>query len=231
MSKQVISPCIECKAFFKCERMALGIPSIIIGYILGSIPTAYVVARLRKGIDIRTVGTGNMGAANVVREIGTREGIFVCCIDILKGAGAILIAQTFGVPGPWVFGAGFAALVGHNFPVFAGFRGGRGTATCIGIFLVLAPKATLVTLAMVVIPFFTTRKFPAAIPIGFALACLGFTLLPLFIWLSEGSLMLVCYVFAIDVFLLIRNLPVIKQFLAKGTKTDIIYNGWQKEAK
>jgi glycerol-3-phosphate acyltransferase PlsY len=206
-----------------------GILSIIIGYLLGSIPTAYIVARLRKGIDIRTVGTGNMGGANVMREIGTREGIFVCFIDILKGAGAILIAQTSNIPDLWVFGAGFAALVGHNFPVFAGFRGGRGSATCIGIFLVLAPKATLVTLVMVVIPFFTTRKFSAAILIGFALACLGFALLPLFIWLLEGSLVLVCYVLAIDVFMLVRNLSVIKQILAKGIISDIIYNRQQKK--
>jgi glycerol-3-phosphate acyltransferase PlsY len=210
--------------------MLQGILSIVIGYLLGSIPTAYIVARLRKGIDIRTVGTGNMGGANVMREIGAREGIFVCLIDVLKGAGAILIAQTLNISELWLFGVGFAALLGHNFPVFAGFRGGRGTATCIGIFLVLAPKATLVALVMVVIPFFTTRKFPAAIIIGVALACLGFTLLPLFIWLLEGSLMLVYFALAVGIFMLVRNLPVIKQILAKGIKSDIIYNKRQKKA-
>ena len=143
--------------------MLLGILSIIIGYLLGSIPTAYIVSRMRKGIDIRNVGSGNMGGANVMREIGTHEGIFVGLIDIAKGAGAILIAQTLNISELWVFGAGFAALVGHNFPVFAGFRGGRGSATVIGIFLVLAPKSMLVTLVIVAIPFFTTRKFSAAI--------------------------------------------------------------------
>jgi len=211
--------------------MLLGILSIIIGYLLGSIPTAYIVARMRKGIDIRTVGTGNMGGANVMREIGTREGIFVCLIDVAKGAGAILIAQALNISELWVFGAGFGALAGHNFPVFAGFRGGRGTATCMGIFLVLAPKATLVALVMVVIPFFTTRKFPATILIGFALACLGFALLPLFIWLLEGSLMLVCYALAVGLFMLVRNLPVIKQILAKGITNDITYNRQQKKAE
>ena len=210
--------------------MLQGILSIVIGYLLGSIPTAYIVARLRKGIDIRTVGTGNMGGANVMREIGTREGIFVCLIDVLKGAGAILIVQTLNISEPWLFGVGFAALLGHNFPMFAGFRGGRGTATCIGIFLVLVPKATLVALVMVVIPFFTTRKFPAAIIIGVALACLGFTLLPLFVWLLEGSLMLVYYALAVGIFMLVRNLPIIKQILAKGIKSDIIYNKRQKKA-
>jgi glycerol-3-phosphate acyltransferase PlsY len=211
--------------------MLLGILSIIIGYLLGSIPTAYIVSRLRKGIDIRNVGSRNMGAANVMREIGTPEGIFVGLIDIAKGAGAILIAQTLNIAELWVFGAGFAALVGHNFPVFVGFRGGKGTATIIGIFLVLAPQAMLVMLVIVGIPFFTTRKFSAAILIGIALVVVGFVLLPLFIWLFEGSLMLVCYVLAIGIFMLVRNLSGIKQVLAKGIIKDIIYDRQQNKVK
>jgi glycerol-3-phosphate acyltransferase PlsY len=211
--------------------MPLGILSIIIGYLLGSIPTACIVSRLRKGIDIRDIGSGNMGAANVMREIGAPEGIFVGLIDIAKGAGAILIAQTLNLSQLWVFGAGFTALVGHNFPVFAGFRGGRGSATVMGIFLVLAPKAMLVTLVVVVIPFFTTRKFSAAILIGIALVVVGFVLLPLFIWLLEGSLMLVCYVLAIGIFMLVRNPSGIKQVLAKGVIKDIIYDRQQKKVE
>lgn len=204
--------------------MPLGIPSIIIGYLLGSIPTAYIVSRIRKGIDIRNVGSGNMGGANVMREIGTHEGIFVGLIDIAKGAGAILIAQALDIPELWVFGTGFSVLVGHNFPVFAGFRGGRGSATVIGIFLVLAPMAILVTLAIIAIPFFTTRKFTAAILIGFAL-------LPLFVWLFESSLPLVRYALAIDLFMLVRNLSGLKQVLAKGVIKDMIYDRHQKRVK
>jgi glycerol-3-phosphate acyltransferase PlsY len=204
--------------------MLLGILSITIGYLLGSIPTAYIVSRVRKGIDIRNIGSGNMGGANVMREIGTHEGVFVGLIDIAKGAGAILIAQTLNVSELWVFGTGFGALVGHNFPVFAGFRGGRGSATIIGIFLVLAPKAILVTLAIIAIPFFTTRKFTAAILIGFAL-------LPLFAWLLEGSLPLVRYVLAVDLFMLVRNLSGLKQVLAKGVIKDIIFDRQQKKVK
>jgi len=204
--------------------LLLGILSIIIGYFLGSIPTAYIVSRIRKGIDIRNVGSGNMGGANVMREIGAHEGVFVGLIDIAKGAGAILIAQTLNSSELWVFGTGFAALVGHNFPVFAGFRGGRGSATIIGIFLVLAPEAILVTLAIIAIPFFTTRKFAAAILIGFGL-------LPLFAWLFEGSLPLVRYVLVIDLFMLVRNLSGLKQVLAKGVMKDIIQDRQQKKVK
>ena len=202
----------------------LGIPSIIIGYLLGSIPTAYIVSRMRKGVDIRNVGSGNMGAANVMRQIGAHEGIFVAIVDVVKGAGAVLIAQALNVSELWVFGAGFGALVGHNFPVFAGFKGGRGSATIMGIFFVLAPEAILVTLAIIAIPFFTTRKFMSALFIGFGL-------LPLFVWLFEGSLPLVRYVLIIDLFMLIRNLSGIKQVLAKGIIKDMIYDRQQKKVK
>ncbi|MEE8620085.1 MAG: glycerol-3-phosphate acyltransferase [Dehalococcoidia bacterium] len=204
--------------------MPLGILSIIIGYLLGSIPTAYIVSRIRKGIDIRNIGSRNMGGANVMREIGAREGVLVGLIDIAKGAGAILIAQALNISELWVFGAGFAALVGHNFPVFARFRGGRGSATIIGIFLVLAPGAMLITLVVVAIPFFTTRKFGAALLIGLGL-------LPLFLWLLEGSLALVRYALVIDVFMLIRNLSGIKQIVAKGIIEDMIHDRQRKKIK
>jgi len=211
--------------------MLPGILSIIIGYLLGSIPTAYIVVRKRKGIDIRNVGSRNMGAANVVREIGIYEGVFVMLIDIAKGAGAILIAQALGISELWVFGAGFAALVGHNFPVFAGFRGGKGSATVIGIFLVLAPLSMLVTFVIVAIPFFATRKFSAAILIGIALVVVAFVLLPLFIWLFEDSLMLVRYVLPIGIFMLVRNLSGIKRLLAKGVIKGIIYDRQQQKVE
>jgi glycerol-3-phosphate acyltransferase PlsY len=204
--------------------MPLSVLSLIIGYILGSIPTAYIVSRVRRGIDIRTIGSGNMGGANVMREIGTLEGVFVGLFDIAKGVGAILIAQGLNVSELWIFGAGFAALVGHNFPVFTGLRGGRGSATVIGIFLVLGPAAALVTLMIVAIPFFATRKFAGAIIIGFAL-------LPLFVWLLEGSLSLVRYALAIDVFMLIRNLPDIRQVLTKGIVKDMIHDRQRKKTE
>jgi len=165
-----------------------------------------------------------MGGANVMREIGTHEGVFVGLFDVAKGAGAILIAQALNVSELWVFGAGFGALVGHSFPVFAGFRGGRGAATAIGIFFVLAPTATLVVLAVVAIPFFTTRKFGGAVLIGFAL-------LPLFVWLLEDSLWLIRYALAVDAFMLVRGLSDIRQVLAKGIVKDMIYDRQRKKVK
>lgn len=204
--------------------MPVGILSVIIAYLLGSIPTAYIVARARRGIDIRDIGSRNMGGANVMREIGTHEGVFVGLFDVAKGAGAILIAQALDTPELWVFGSGFAALVGHSFPVFADFRGGRGAATTIGIFLVLAPTATLVTLVVVAIPFFTSRKFGGAMIVGFGL-------LPLFVWLSERSLPLVRYALIVDLFMLIRALPDIRRVVSKGIVKDMIHDRWDKRAK
>ena len=195
--------------------MLPGILSIIIGYLLGSVPTAYIIARMKKGIDIRKVGSGNMGAGNVIRQVGAHEGVLVGLIDIAKGATAILIAQALNVSELWVFGTGFGVLIGHNFPFFADFRGGRGSATVIGIFLVLAPWAMLVALAIIAIPYFTTRKFTFAILIGFGL-------LPVFIGLFGGWPALVLYAVAVALFMLVRNMPGIKQVVAKGAMKDII---------
>jgi glycerol-3-phosphate acyltransferase PlsY len=192
----------------------LGVLSIVIGYFLGSIPSAYLMGRLRKGIDIRNLDSGNMGAGVIIRQVGVWEGILVGLIDIAKGSAAILIARALGVAELWVLAAGFGALLGHNFPVFVGFKGGSGTATIIGIFLVLAPVAMGIALVIIAIPILTTRNFAFAVFIGLFL-------LPLLIWLLDvrlfsSSLMLVWYSLIIDVFMLGRNLPVLKRAWPKG---------------
>lgn len=195
-----------------------GILSIVIGYFLGSIPSAYLMGRLRKGIDIRNLDSGNMGAGVIIRQVGVWEGILVGLIDIAKGSTAILIGRALGVAEPWVLAAGFGALLGHNFPVFVGFKGGSGTATIIGIFLVLAPVAMGIALVIIAIPILTTRNFAFAVFIGLFL-------LPLLIWLFDvclfgGSLMLILYSLIIDAFMLGRNLPVLKRAWPKRGKKN-----------
>jgi len=203
------------------EDILPGIAGLTIGYLLGSIPTAYIMSCRRRGIDIRSIGSGNMGAANVIRQIGAHEGVLVGLFDIAKGALAILIGEALSGSQPWVFATGFLVLVGHGFPVFAGFKGGRGSATVIGIFLVLAPWAMLIALAVVAIPFFTTRKFTFAILIGFGL-------LPVLIGLFGGWPTLVLYAVAIDLFMLVRNLSGIKKVLATGGVKDMISHQKQR---
>jgi glycerol-3-phosphate acyltransferase PlsY len=112
-------------------------PLIIIAfsYLLGSIPTAYIAGRLTRGIDIRTVGDYNVGAQNAFRQLGAAAGVSVFLFDAAKGILIILIAQASGISQLSVLAAGTATVIGHNWPVFLGFRGGRGEATTIGILL------------------------------------------------------------------------------------------------
>ena len=117
---------------------------IVIGYLLGSLPTAYIAGRILKGEDIRRMGDENSGAANAYRELGSKVGILVGLIDAGKGALAILIAQAGGASQMVVIFTGIAAVVGHNWPVIIGFRGGRGVSTTIGILFVLVPVPMLI---------------------------------------------------------------------------------------
>ena len=117
---------------------------VLVGYILGACPTAYILGQRVKGKDIRQVGDRNMGARNAYHELGHRIGILVFIIDTAKGYLAILIAQFFDAPQTIVLATGIAAVAGHNWPAFLGFRGGRGESTTIGILLALNPGAMLI---------------------------------------------------------------------------------------
>lgn len=180
--------------------MFLGVAATVLGYLLGSFPSAYLVSKRRKGVDIREVGVGNMGAANTFREIGRFEGAAVWAMDVIKGAAAILVAQALGIPQPWVLAVGFAALLGHSFPAYIGFKGGKGAATTMGIFLVLAPEAMAITFALLAAPFYFTRRIFIAI-------CIVGPLLPLLVWQFEGSAALTVYSVALLFFMGVRNLP------------------------
>jgi glycerol-3-phosphate acyltransferase PlsY len=126
---------------------------IMLGYAIGSIPFAFLLARRLAGIDIRYAGSGNIGAANVLRTAGTRSGVLVAVLDILKGAVAVFLAERAGLGPAARSGVAVAAVVGHLYPAWLGFRGGKGVATACGVFVVLAPAATgiacLVFLAVV----------------------------------------------------------------------------------
>jgi glycerol-3-phosphate acyltransferase PlsY len=119
-------------------------------YLVGSIPTGYLVTRMARGIDIRTVGSGNIGATNVGRVLGFRFFALVFLIDFLKGLGPtlgfpVLITQAAGSSPPGLAVAvAVAAILGHNFPVFLAFRGGKGVATSLGAVAALDPLACLV---------------------------------------------------------------------------------------
>jgi len=117
---------------------------IILGYLLGSIPTAYIAGHVLKGVDIRRVGDANMGAANAFRQLGPKIGVAVGLVDAGKGALAILIAQAANTPHVVILFTGAAAVIGHNWPVFLGFRGGRGESTSIGVLLTVLTQSMLI---------------------------------------------------------------------------------------
>ena len=140
---------------------------VLFSYLLGSVPSAYIAGRVLRGIDIRNVGDGNVGAVNAYREIGSTAGVAVLVADVCKGVTAVMVVQAFASQ-LVVFLAGFAVVVGHNWPLYIGFRGGTGEATTIGVLCVLLPQAMLILLAVCAIPFLVTRNTMLAGAILFA---------------------------------------------------------------
>ena len=136
--------------------------AIIFAYICGSIPWGYIIGKVN-GIDIRTVGSKNIGATNVTRCVGKFSGKLCFLLDFLKGALPVLGAQYFLKNLPphqmvyWVIGTLFAAVLGQMFPVFLKFRGGKGVSTAAGAIMALAPFPLLIALVVWVVVFFVSR--------------------------------------------------------------------------
>jgi len=115
-------------------------------YLIGAIPFGYMLYWLCEKKDIRDVGSGNIGATNITRSLGLMKGLLVLLIDILKGLVAVYLAIRLLPDARWAGLAGLAAMIGHIFPVYLGFRGGKGVSTWIGSFIILAPMAMLISL-------------------------------------------------------------------------------------
>ncbi len=130
--------------------------AVVFAYLLGSVPFAFLVTR-RRGIDLRHKGSGNLGATNVLRTAGVWPAVIVLLLDALKGSAAVLTAQviTTGTAAP--VAAGLASILGHIYPAWLGFRGGKGVATAAGAFAVLAPAALGIAVVVFVITVAATR--------------------------------------------------------------------------
>jgi len=192
--------------------------------LLGSIPFAYIVARLRRGIDIRDVGGGNVGALNTWRQIGPVFGLSVLALDIIKGVLAVLIARWLGLTVAWVCVAGFAAVIGHNWPVFIKFRGGKGAATVLGVLVALTPVELLIGAAIVIALIGVTRNV--------RLALFALVLVPLLQWLFDKDFTYIACTLALLLFIGLRTLFDLKRELAKSdVKKNLImdkeYTPWQ----
>jgi glycerol-3-phosphate acyltransferase PlsY len=161
--------------------MMMGLLGILIAYLLGAIPFGYLLTRFVTGKDVRSEGSGNIGATNVLRAAGRAAAIATLLLDIGKGFAAVWIAAylTDGSPG-WSADAALAVMVGHAFPIFLGFKGGKAVATFFGAFLYLTPIPALAALIVFVIVVTVTRYISA----GSILAAASF---PLGVWLIQHA--------------------------------------------
>ena len=155
--------------------------AVVVGYILGSIPFAYLAGKLTRGIDLREHGSGNLGATNVYRTLGGKIAAVVLVLDALKGAIPVLLVRRFAVGDHlalWAVAAGIAAIAGHAKPIFLLWRGGgKGVATAAGVFLALAPIPTLVALVtwllvVLVSGYVSLASLAAAVALPIAIALL-----------------------------------------------------------
>ncbi len=155
--------------------IAEGIIAILAAYFLGSISSAYLMGHLVKGIDMREVGDGRIGASSSVRRLGFAWGIAVAVMDFSKGVIAVILAQLLNVPLIVVLLAGLVVVIGHNWPIFLNFKGGRGAATIYGVLASLMLWQLLIVLVLIAIPYFVTRRSTVATYI-----MLG--ILPILLW-------------------------------------------------
>jgi glycerol-3-phosphate acyltransferase PlsY len=158
---------------------ALAILLVVAAYLLGSVPFGVVLTRLLTGRDVRTVGSGNIGASNVTRAAGKLAGILTLVLDAAKAAVPMVLAlRFFAARGPstaygWAVAIGLAAFAGHLYPVWLGFKGGKGVATALGVFLVLAPIPALLAVAAFGICFALTRVPAVGSLAGTLVCCVG----------------------------------------------------------
>jgi acyl phosphate:glycerol-3-phosphate acyltransferase len=147
-----------------------GAVAVVAAYLLGSISFSYYVVRWLRGRDVRSLGSGNPGATNVLRTTGKGAGITVLLLDVAKGMAAVALAQAVEAPQGAVYGAAAAAVAGHAFPVFLGFRGGKGVATGSGVMLLLAPLPTAFA-ALLFAAVVAATRYVALGSVAAALAC------------------------------------------------------------
>jgi glycerol-3-phosphate acyltransferase PlsY len=159
---------------------------VLLGYLIGSIPTAYITGRLLGAGDIRHLGDGNAGAGNAYHQLGPKSGICIFFIDVTKGVLPVLIVQAVGASQVVVLATGLAAVVGHSWPVFLGFRGGRGESTTIGVLLALVTQPILLVAGPALAALFIRRNVIIA-------SCVLFIPLPLVCWWLGVSEMLMGY--------------------------------------
>jgi len=192
--------------------------ALLIAYLLGAIPFGYLLVRLTTGSDVRSSGSGNIGATNVLRTTGRAAGIATLFLDIAKGYAAVWIAGRLTGEEPiWMSLAALAVMAGHAFPVFLGFKGGKAVATFIGAFLCLTPLA----LICVLVVFLLVVAWSRHISLGSICAAATF---PLAVWIVQHPQLPVFFASLIaGIFVILRHRENIHR-LRKGTEHSFSFN-------
>lgn len=187
-------------------RVVLTIILAIVCYLIGSINSSILISKIVSGKDIRESGSGNAGATNMLRTMGKKYAIITLVIDILKGVAAIILAKLairFGVMDTVTYIAGVAVVLGHNFPVFFGFRGGKGVATSLGVVLMLDWKIGLIVLIIALAIMAITRY----VSLGSVMAAVVFIAVQTAVMLVTNTFDIIRFicVMALGLLLIIRH--------------------------
>jgi glycerol-3-phosphate acyltransferase PlsY len=192
---------------------------LVSAYLVGSVPTAYIVGRWRRGIDIRQYGSGNVGASNLLRASGKGPAIVVIIVDLGKGILMVWAAQAAGLALAQQVAVGLAAIIGHNWPVFLRFSGGRGILTTMGVAFALplvngplVPWAFIISLALAAVFIFGLHNLPVGTVAGMAA-------LPLVSWITYEPLAFILGFLAMFLLMVIRRLTAPRTSLTASVST------------
>lgn len=209
--------------------MVNGIIAIVLGYLLGSIPTAYLTTRLFGGGDIRRMGGGNVGGLNTFREVGFIPFVIVALVDVGKGVAAVAIAHWgLNVAELYLLLTALAAVAGHNWMVFLKFSGGKGVGAAVGALFILFPLygyplGLAFLLGVILIPYVITRNVALSMTAGLLS-------LPLIVWLGVKSMPFTIFAIALGLIILIKFLPTaICAWSRADNARDFIFDRWQRE--
>jgi glycerol-3-phosphate acyltransferase PlsY len=199
----------------------MGMLFTVLGYLLGAIPSAYLITRWIKGVDIRSLGTGNPGTANVYRTVGLGAAIPVGVLDIGKGAAPVLLARAAGLSEGWALATGVAAMLGHCYSPYLRFQGGGGMAASIGTLLALMPLETAVMLPLLGLVYLVlTGSSTTGTVVGFT------TLIGLAWWRGQPTVHILAPL-VLMLLMLLRFLPhAIRVWRAAPDKGGLIYRSF-----
>jgi len=178
-----------------------------LGYVSGSIPFGLLIAKASKGVDVRGIGSGNIGATNVLRAAGKGAAALTLALDMLKGWAPVALGRIVGASDALVAGVALAAFLGHLYPVFLRFRGGKGLATFLGVLLALLPKVAFLVAGVWLLVAAVFRYSSLAALVAAAAS-------PLLVWLLDGRRGFVALAVVLSGFILIRHRENMRRLLA-----------------